>query len=239
MREKVEAVLIELESIKLSERSSLLSGSEAVKLFWDDLEALEKKLNIYLKAGDIADFSDEEVPLLIDKAKTKIADMLSLIQIEKNREVIRIKEISNLRDLAGREVQLQRRVQVVHAPKPDFIDDAFEWFRINRGPLESFVATSMIVIIIQFCLNVFFINQYKQNTQFSLIDPLEQELELRNKHNIQLQKQLSALQKEVGFYRSLPLMDTFKKANVKGNSSSALTFRQDRSPSSIQTILSR
>jgi hypothetical protein len=37
MREEVEAVLVELEGIKLSEKTSLLYGSEVIKNLWEEL----------------------------------------------------------------------------------------------------------------------------------------------------------------------------------------------------------
>jgi hypothetical protein len=61
MREKVEAVLLELESIKVSERNWLLNGSEALKHLWDEIEAIETKLRTLQKACELVDLDDQEI----------------------------------------------------------------------------------------------------------------------------------------------------------------------------------
>jgi hypothetical protein len=239
MREKVEAVLLELESIKVSERNWLLNGSEALKHLWDEIESIETKLRTLQKACDLVDLNDQEIAFFVDRIKRKKSDLLSLIAIEKNRELVRQQEIRMLKDQAGREVQLQRRVQVVPAPEPGLVQDISEWIRINRAPIESFCATSIIVVVIQICLNIIFVNQVKVNTQFSVIDPLEQELGLTNQRNHELERKLSALQKEISFYRNLnlPFTDAYRKNQAKTNS--VLTVKRERLPASIETILSR
>jgi hypothetical protein len=238
MREEVEAVLVELEGIKLSEKTSLLYGSEVIKNLWEELSTYETQLKAFLKAGEFGGLAEEEIPYLIDRIGLKKSDLISLISIEKNRVALKAKEVKSFREQAGRQVQHQRRVQVAAAPEPGVIDEISEWIDFNREPIESFIAISVIVVVIQFCLNIYFVNQTKIRTQVSVIEPLEQRLSLETKKTAELENKVSSLQKEIAFYRSLniPLGDGIHRSK---NKTSYRLVKRNRIPASVNSILSR
>lgn len=220
MRLKAEQILLEVENLKAVERNFYLNGSEAAKGIWSELERYAKHLKIILKAGDFDDLGEREIPGLIDKVRAKKSDWQALINIEKTREINSAafqKELTTTKyrisgDSASRKGP-QRSAQHNGAGTSSF----GEWLEFNRSTIESFCATTFVVVLIQLALNVYLFNQVRITTQYSIIDPLEQQLHLTESKNIQMAKRLSNMKKEVSLYRTLmknmPLSSPRKKTS--------------------------
>lgn len=237
MRIKAEQILMEIENLKNIERSSYLNGSETAKSIWTDLERHTKQLRIVLKAGDFDDLGEREIPTLIEKIKVKKSDWLALVNIEKAREInstAALKELGGARNRIAMDVHSQRAS--IRAVQEERVASASlgDWLELNRSTVESFCATTFVVVIIQLALNVYLFNQVKVTTQYSIIDPLEQQLHMTESKNIQMAKRLSDMKKEVSLYRTLmrnmPLESTRKKTSkVNAESNESLRASLDES----------
>ncbi|MCC2678567.1 MAG: hypothetical protein K0R29_1143 [Pseudobdellovibrio sp.] len=206
MRIKAEQIISEVENLKTVERNSYLNGSEASKLIWADLEKHLKHLRTVMKAGDFDGIGEREIPVIIDKIKIKKSDWMALVTIEKAREVnaaATAAEIVNSKYKAAKDVESKR--SALRNP-PEVKSPLYElgkWFDLNRSGIESFCATTFIVVLIQLALNVYLFNQVRITTQYSIIDPLEQQLSVTESKNIQMAKRLSNMKKEITLYRTL------------------------------------
>lgn len=218
MRVKAEQILLEVENLKTAERNFYLNGSETAKGIWAELERHTKHLIIVLKAGDFDDLGEREIPGLIDKIKAKKSDWQALINIEKARE-------TNSAAFQKERTHTKYRISRDSAKAPPRSEQrnstgssAFgDWLELNRSTIESFCATTFVVVLIQLALNVYMFNQVRITTQYSIIDPLEQQLHLTESKNIQMAKRLSNMKKEISLYRTLmknmPLSSPKKKTS--------------------------
>lgn len=218
MRGKAEKILLEIEGLKATERNSFLNGTETVKNLWSDLDRLSKQLKIIMKAGDFDDIGEREIPIVLDKIRIKRSDLLAFISIEKAREVITPAsepDLNQSKDKVAKAMGTQLAALRAVPEKQGPLGDLTDWFDANRSGIESFCATTFIVIIIQLSLNVFLVNQVKINTQMVIIEPLEQQLQMTESKNIEMAKRLSNMKKEIGLYRSLmknmPFGQKYKK----------------------------
>jgi len=206
MRLKAEQIISEVENLKAIERNSYLNGSESAKAIWSDLERYVKNLRTVMKAGDFDDLAEREIPVIIEKIKIKKSDWLALVSIEKAREInsaATAAEIVNSKYKASKDIGSKRAALRAQPEAKGPLDELGEWFELNRSSIESFCATTFIVILIQLALNVYLFNQVRITTQYSIIDPLEQQLQVTESKNIQMAKRLSNMKKEVALYRTL------------------------------------
>ncbi len=201
MRTKAEQILADIENLKIVERNYYLNGSETSKNIWAELERYAKQLRTIMKAGDFDDLGEREIPALIDRIRSKRSDWLGLINIEKARDAAAVaanNEFTQTKYKLGAEAGRQRAHKNSGAGR-----ELAEWLEGNKSTIESFVATTFIVILVQLSLNVFLLNQVKITTQLSIINPLEQQLQMTETKNIEMARRLASMKKEITLYRTL------------------------------------